>query len=279
MKKHKLILATLFLLMATGNIYAASFDCGKASSEVEKIICGDEELSSLDEALNKAYRQALERTLFKNQTIRSQKHWLKYVRDQCQNSECIRKAYQARIRDLEFLSSYVTVYSWNGDSEANLAPFQPLSEPFKAILAMYALQVGSYCKGGLDNLECELTSSLGLGLQCSKEQISLVRKWFRSEIPRMERYTEWAYKEIQQLGQLESICYHFPEGARFQNTWTTIRVGVRKDLVFVEAVYSWTASADGPSGHIGYSSAYRISKDRITTVSHKMLLDERDASH
>ena len=34
---------------------AASFDCGKAASEVEKIICGDDELSRLDESLNKAY--------------------------------------------------------------------------------------------------------------------------------------------------------------------------------------------------------------------------------
>ncbi len=40
-------------------IHAASFDCSKATSEVEKLICGDEELSKLDDSLNKAYLERL----------------------------------------------------------------------------------------------------------------------------------------------------------------------------------------------------------------------------
>jgi hypothetical protein len=54
-------LGTFFFLIIAGSINAASFDCGKAVSEVEKIICGDDKLSRLDETLNKAYLQALER--------------------------------------------------------------------------------------------------------------------------------------------------------------------------------------------------------------------------
>jgi uncharacterized protein len=252
---------------------AASFDCGKAASKVEKTVCSNDQLSKLDASLNKAYSQALEQSVFKMQTIRNQKQWLRHERNECQNAECIKRAYEARLKELQFISSYVTIYS---DGNVNLTRFQPLGESFKAILAMYALQVGSNCKGGIDNLECELTSSLGLGPQCSKEQISLVRKWFREEIPRMERYPEWAYKHIQQPGQLESICYHFPEGARVCRSWETIRVGTGKDLVFVDAVYWWTETADGPSGHTGYSTVFKILKDRVITVSHKKVLEKRD---
>jgi len=259
------------------NVHAANFDCGKATSKVEKIICSDGELSKLDESLNKAYLEALQRPDIKDRTIESQRRWLKNERNVCQNAECIKKAYKARIKELEFLSSYVTVYSWNGDPVVDLARFEPMPEPLKAILAMYALQIGSYCKGSSGNLECALTSSLGLGPQCSKEQISLVRKWFRNGIPRMdEGYGEWAYKEAQKPGSLEGICYNTPEGAREQESWNTIGVGIGKNLVFVDAVYHWTQTADGPSGYTGYSTVYRVAKDRIITVSHKKVLDKKD---
>lgn len=256
-------------------IHAASFDCGKAASEVEKIICSNDELSKLDESLNKTYSRALEQAVFKKQTVKSQKRWLRNERDECQNAECIKRTYEARIKELGFISSYTTIYSWNADSVVNLAPFQPLSEAFKAILAMYALQTGSYCKGGIDNLKCDITSSLGFSTQCSKEQIDLVRKWFKDEIPKMGGYGDRLYKETQKLGNLESICYNMPEGATIQETWDTIKIGIRKNLVFVDAVFHWTHGSDGPSGYTGYSTVYRILKDRIITVSHKKVLEER----
>jgi|GEM_PF-1964391 len=81
-------------------IHAASFDCGKAASEVEKLICSDDELSKLDDSLSKAYLQALKRADIKEQTIRSQRQWLKNERNTCQNAECIRKAYETRIKEL-----------------------------------------------------------------------------------------------------------------------------------------------------------------------------------
>ncbi len=39
---------------------AASFDCAKASTQVERLICSDESLSKLDEQLSGSYKQALE---------------------------------------------------------------------------------------------------------------------------------------------------------------------------------------------------------------------------
>jgi hypothetical protein len=51
-----LVLALLLLPVAT---QAASFDCKKATSRIEKVICGDPELSRLDEAMAAAYAKAL----------------------------------------------------------------------------------------------------------------------------------------------------------------------------------------------------------------------------
>jgi uncharacterized protein len=89
----------LALLMAA---QATSFDCGKASSKIEKLICGDEKLSKLDEELNLAYKAALQD---KNQSenIRLvQKQWLK-ERNGCKELDCLKTAYEARIRDLSGL--------------------------------------------------------------------------------------------------------------------------------------------------------------------------------
>jgi uncharacterized protein len=103
MKIQNFILGIYFLLTVAGTIHAASFDCGKAASEVEKIICSNDELSKLDESLNKAYLRALERTDMRKQTIESQSRWLKNERNACQNVECLKKAYEIRIKELSLL--------------------------------------------------------------------------------------------------------------------------------------------------------------------------------
>ena len=97
----KLIVGITFgMLFLLTTAQAASFDCGKAASEVEKIICSDDELSRLDESLNKAYLEALKRTDIKKQIIESQRQWLKNERNACQNAECLKNAYETRIKEL-----------------------------------------------------------------------------------------------------------------------------------------------------------------------------------
>jgi len=98
------IIFNLLFLLTTAQ--AASFDCKKAKTEVEKLICSNEELSKLDESLNEAYQRALNRTDIKQQTIKSQRQWLKYQRNMCQDAECIKNAYESRIKELGFTSSF-----------------------------------------------------------------------------------------------------------------------------------------------------------------------------
>jgi hypothetical protein len=59
--------------------FSASFDCSKATTNVEKLICSDEELSQLDDELNKAYKELLSKVNDndKKMIIQEQRKWLK----------------------------------------------------------------------------------------------------------------------------------------------------------------------------------------------------------
>jgi len=68
--------------------HAASFDCTKAGTAIEKMICGDDALSKLDEDLNAAYKTALQDTQHAEATRQAQKQWLK-TRNACQDNACV----------------------------------------------------------------------------------------------------------------------------------------------------------------------------------------------
>ena len=80
---------------------AASFDCGKAQSDVEKMICASSELQMLDLQLYNAYSRTV-RLSAKDDNVRaSQLDWLRESRNKCMTNECLVKAYNARIASLE----------------------------------------------------------------------------------------------------------------------------------------------------------------------------------
>lgn len=74
-----------------------SFDCGKSISTVEKLICSDGESSKLDIELNDAYKSALQNNKQADSIRRSQKQWIK-ERNNCQESGCVRRVYEERLR-------------------------------------------------------------------------------------------------------------------------------------------------------------------------------------
>lgn len=78
---------------------AASFDCAKAQTRVEQMICDDPELSKLDEELAAAYSTALKTGSNGSTFQREQKQWLK-ERNGCTAIDCVKSAYTARIASL-----------------------------------------------------------------------------------------------------------------------------------------------------------------------------------
>ncbi len=79
---------------------AASFDCAKAHSKLERAICADLRLSALDDELAGVYRDALALAFDRAALKKSQRDWLMKVRDLSTNPEEIGAAYLARIEEI-----------------------------------------------------------------------------------------------------------------------------------------------------------------------------------
>ena len=75
-----------------------SFDCAKASTNAEKLVCSDDELARLDNELANAYKNALNSldNASKKQLTNEQKSWLKTY-NQCTDKECVKYHLQMRI--------------------------------------------------------------------------------------------------------------------------------------------------------------------------------------
>ncbi|MFE8033021.1 DUF3298 domain-containing protein [Thiohalocapsa marina] len=90
--------------------FAASFDCDKARTPVERAICADPALDALDLQLASAYAQALRRagatagngndtSMVADRLRDDQRGWL-FERDRCPDRECIEQAYRQRLAAL-----------------------------------------------------------------------------------------------------------------------------------------------------------------------------------
>ena len=88
------------LPLAEGADYKASFDCSKANSSVEKLICGYPNLATLDVKLSQLYKASIASGIDKENILKSQRTWLKNVRNKCKDDECLEKVYRSRINDI-----------------------------------------------------------------------------------------------------------------------------------------------------------------------------------
>jgi uncharacterized protein len=97
--------ACIFLLLTwSAPATAASFDCAKAQSSVEKAICADAEVSALDEHLARYYATARSTLGRAADCMRSdQLQWLRAVRNACTDAACLKKAYLERLGELDAL--------------------------------------------------------------------------------------------------------------------------------------------------------------------------------
>lgn len=94
------IIGLLFLMMLPTLSSAAGFDCEKASTVVEKLICGNAQLSRQDEELSVVYRRAASQARDKAPLTMDQKRWLQHQRELCRDENCLKKVYQERIEEL-----------------------------------------------------------------------------------------------------------------------------------------------------------------------------------
>lgn len=118
----RLCIATIGILgtcLLSTHANAASFDCNKAASWVEKTVCDSPELSKLDNVMAKKYRTNLNNVAneedsksYKNNVIIDQKLWLNFQRNTCKSEECLIREYKEYIEEQ---SSYGV--AWNFSDE------------------------------------------------------------------------------------------------------------------------------------------------------------------
>ena len=89
---------TWLVLVSQAN--AASFDCAKASSPYEKAVCANPNLSSLDDQLSIAYKDARSKSTDPEGLKKAQIDWIKSTRQCANDTGCIEKAYKSRITAL-----------------------------------------------------------------------------------------------------------------------------------------------------------------------------------
>lgn len=102
---------TVAALLQYGTAQAAGFDCTKAKTSVEKMICADAYLSQLDSNLKTAFDEAKQEMAGLDGDTgeridpvgKEQKKWLLTVRNRCTTTTCLLDAYRSRIRQLRAL--------------------------------------------------------------------------------------------------------------------------------------------------------------------------------
>jgi uncharacterized protein YecT (DUF1311 family) len=108
-----------------GGLNAASFDCAKARTTAEKLVCSDAGLSKADEEMAARYKRALElasRTSEEEKDLKTnQRVWVRQT-GSCGDRSCLVEAYRDRTN---FLKYYV--YRSNGSSVSVNGTYRMLS--------------------------------------------------------------------------------------------------------------------------------------------------------
>lgn len=102
------------IIFLSSDADATSFDCKKAQSKNEVIICNDPELSALDEKMAASYTKALSLSIHPEYLKFRQKNWIKIQRylstGQPDYKESLKVSYREQIKYLDSISPDTKIY-------------------------------------------------------------------------------------------------------------------------------------------------------------------------
>jgi uncharacterized protein len=172
----KPLFALAFIAFAsTGN--AASFDCAKASTLVEKAICSESQLSDLDDSLQQSYKKAMASTHDAAALKSDQRAWLTNVRNKCPDSACLKRVYTERVASLSNAShnsANVPNQATTATAGSPLVSIKAVPEttPDKGIKSRYPFEMVGKIEFGHDAAGGKYVVSNG------KKEYSLGYVWF-----------------------------------------------------------------------------------------------------
>ncbi|WP_233873407.1 lysozyme inhibitor LprI family protein [Paraburkholderia adhaesiva] len=82
-----------------------SFDCSKLMSVQAQLICGDAELTRVDQELAEIYSQKSKSATNKSKLREDQRAWLRNSRNVCSDKACLQRSYRLRIDELKRMRS------------------------------------------------------------------------------------------------------------------------------------------------------------------------------
>src|SRR5450755_677884 len=136
-----LIAVSLLTMPAAAQDVRPSFDCTKARSPAEKLICSDASLSRLDLALSRAYKEALQEGKVERD---SQRDWINSRGVECASSNakvCLRATVERRIAQLQQpATGYSVSDQWPTGVRASTFGMLPQDGPICRALADAANQ-------------------------------------------------------------------------------------------------------------------------------------------
>jgi len=134
------VLAACLSLILLSRAHAASFDCSKAGTPVEKMICADPALSTLDSELGQTYIQKMHESAQAAQLREQELKWMRDVRNKCTTPSCLEAAYKLRLAELR--GSGMGAANAEEGSHSGQTPLKP----------------GKYCR---ENGELDISSAKG----------------------------------------------------------------------------------------------------------------------
>jgi uncharacterized protein len=129
---------------------AASFDCKKAQTRTEHMICDPSSpygfIDSQDDELNIAYQWAVMRVNDKQKLINEQRRWLKDIRNTCADRACLAKVYRERLETLAALVQTPGCYTLQPIKEGKkVRPIEPVCEVMEKNLNRFCDQPPMAC--------------------------------------------------------------------------------------------------------------------------------------
>ena len=88
-------------MLSSSTLATAVIDCSQARNNMDKLMCSNTELGQLDDQMVRVFREAFFHTKEKQSLLEQQRDWIRNVRDLCNDTPCLRKAYSDRIDVLQ----------------------------------------------------------------------------------------------------------------------------------------------------------------------------------
>ena len=285
------LVITLVMLLASSTVcLAASFDCTQAKGRIDKLVCSNKDLSTLDEQVSVVYSRNLAMASNLPHLKDSQRRWLRDDRNSCTEVSCVMAAYKKRLQELERISGPFAqmpdsefVRELCGQLAAAPTREQILQKPVDIIDINYdgRQDTVNQCFGGTMNTPCEDYFDSD-GSQMTIKQMGFEWKDYWTYGLRMFRYfgrTYFLHSRDDDMRELSYLSYITPKNEEhvFCDFDSTVVSVIEKQSTDDDQVCEETIRPSSSIQAIKLSETIETAPEALnreaTTIGHTGLVD------